>query len=328
MKIDKPFFTIVFVIFLILSLFIVKDYVNLIISCVVIAFLIKPLYNGFFKVFRNKALSAVLSELIFAFLAVSIAVLAINSIYYQFINFGSPIINNFVDINSTFSALNSSSILIDFNDDLSTQIFDIFLQNAKSLVSKTPEFFVSILLLVYIVNYFIIDSDKIYNEFIEIAPQKIRSTLSSLFFRINSLLVELTFGYFLISLFVILISFIFFNFLSIPYPFDYSLLSGLFSLVPVIGIWIVPLFLIAYYIYSGNIIKSILIFIFGIFLWYIIKMIRVIVNKNITIHPILFIIGVIVGFYSFGILGFVIGPVLFGIIQIGVSEIAGKQKNI
>ncbi|MDD4353757.1 MAG: AI-2E family transporter [Candidatus Nanoarchaeia archaeon] len=328
MKIEKPFLKILLIIVFIATLFLIKNFITLIISCFILSYLIKPLYSWINNIIKNKEASALISELLFFILIMGIFIFIINSVYYQVTNFGSPIISKFINLNESISYLNSSSVLLNLNDDITVQTFNLILEKAKEFTFKTPEMLINILLLIYITFYLIIDSEKILKSLISIIPDNSKKSINSVFLKINNLLKELSFGYFLISIFVMLFSFIFLNFMKMPLAFDYSLISAILSLIPLIGNWIIPIFISLYYIYINNPFKAILMVIFSFFLSYLIKMIRIIVNKNKTIHPILFIIGVIVGFYSFGLLGFIIGPVLFGIIQISIEEVIGRQKNI
>jgi predicted PurR-regulated permease PerM len=324
-KIKKPFLKIILIILFLLSLFLIKNFITLILTCIILSFLIKPFYIWINNFIKNDTISALFSELLIFVLIITLFIFIINSVYYQITNFGSPIISQFFDFNTSLSELNASNVLLDLNNDVTIQAFEIILEKAKEYTFKTPELLIDILLLFYITFYFITSSKKIYDAILKVIPENSQKSIKSVFYKINNLLKELSFGYFLISIFVMLFTFIFLNFMKMPLAFDYSLLSAIFSLIPLIGNWLIPIFISFYYLYLNNYFKVFLIILFGFFLSYLIKMIRVIVNKNKTIHPILFIIGVIVGFYSFGILGFIIGPVLFGIIQIGIEEIIGRQ---
>jgi predicted PurR-regulated permease PerM len=326
-KIKKPFLNILLIILSVISLFIIKDFITLLLTGIILSYLIKPVYRWINNIINNNSASALISELLFFIAVLGIFIFIINIIYYQIANFGSPIISQFIDLES-LSGLNESDVLIDLNDDITVQTFNIIAEKAKEYIFKTPEILINILLLIYITFYFIIDSEKIYAAILKLIPETSKESIKSVFLKINNLLKELSSGYFLISIFVMLFSFIFLNFIKMPSAFDYSFLSAIFSLIPLIGNWIIPVFISFYYIYLNNYFKALLTIIFSFFLSYLIKMIRIIVNKNKTIHPILFIIGVIAGFYSFGFLGFIIGPVLFGVIQIGIEEIAGRQKII
>lgn len=316
------------IIFFLISLFLIKNFITLILSCIILSFLIKPFYNWINNFIKNNTISALISELLLFTAIIVVFIFVINSIYYQITNFGSPIISQFFDLDIYLNELNSSSILLNLNDDITLQAFNLILEKAKEYMFKTPELLIDIVLLVYITFYLIVDSKKVYEALLKIIPENSTKSIKSVFLKINNLLKELSFGYFLISIFVMLFSFIFLNFIKMPLAFDYSFLSAIFSLIPLIGNWIIPIFISFYYIYLNNYFKAFLVIIFSFFLGYLIKMIRIIVNKNKSIHPILFIIGVIVGFYSFGFLGFLIGPVLFGIIQIGIEEVIGRQKII
>lgn len=328
MKISQPFFRILLLISILLSLFIIKSFITLILTGLIIAYILKPVYKRINNLIKNSAASALISELLFFVILIGLAIFSVSSIYYQISTFSSSALSQIFNLSDYFEQLNDSSILIDFNDDLTSQIFNIFTTKAKDLALKTPSIFIDVLLLFFIIYYFIMNSEELYKIILQLTPSDSRDSFKRFFSKINDLIKELSFGYFLISVFVMLLSFIFFNIIQLKTALDYSILSGAFSLIPLIGNWVIPIFLSIYYFYSKNYIKLFLMLGFSFFLSYLIKMVRVITNKNKTIHPILFILGVIIGFYSFGILGFLIGPVLFGVLQLGFQEIFSRQKII
>ncbi len=324
----KPFLKIVLAVFFALAVFLIREFITLILSCIVISYIIKPFYNWINKLFRNPNVSAIISLIIAFSFAAGVLVFIINSIYYQVANYGSPLILQFIDVDAYINELNSSNLLIDLDNDVTMQAFDLIYKKANEYVFKSPMILIDILMLFYITFFLIIDSEKVYRKILSILPDSSKAPINSVFSKISSLLKELSFGYFLVSLFVMLFSFIFLSFIKMPLAFDYSVLSAIFSLIPIIGNWIIPIFLSFYYAYSESYLNMFLMVVFSLILGQFIKMIRIIVNKNKTIHPILFIIGVIVGVYSFGLMGFIIGPLLFGVLQIGFEEIFSRQKNI
>lgn len=306
----------------------IKDFIPLIITGIIISYFLRPIHNAIKKVLRNDSASAIISELLFFSSIIMLAIFLINSLYYQLSNFSSPIISQFINIQEFIENSEYAGALIDFNDDLTTQIFAVFSEKAMDLLLKTPTIILDIFLLLFIVYYLTAHNNEIYKIFISKMPSESKASISRFFSKISELIKELSFGYFLVSVFVMLLSFLFFNFINLTLSLDYAILSGLFSLIPLVGNWAVPTLLSAYFFYSKKYFSMALMIAFSAFLSYILKMVRKVTNKNKTIHPVLLILGVIIGFYSFGLLGFIIGPAIFGILQLGFQEILSRQKNI
>ncbi len=83
-----------------------------------------------------------------------------------------------------------------------------------------------------------------------------------------------------------------------------------------------PIFLAVSYFIQSNYLASILLIIFAVFSSSLAKLFRFIIGRSDgNIHPLLFIIGVFVGFYSLGFFGFLTGPIIFGVLQIGLEEL-------
>ena len=125
--------------FLRLNPFLIRNFITLILSCIVIAYIIKPFYNWINKLFRNPKISAIISIIIIFSLAAGLLVFIINSVYYQVTNYGSPLILQFIDFDSYLNEINSSNLLIDLNNDVTKQAFDlIYKKNEYAFKSRSP----------------------------------------------------------------------------------------------------------------------------------------------------------------------------------------------
>jgi len=160
-KIDRPFLKIILAIFFALAVFLIKDFITLLLTSMIISFLIKPFYIGLDKIIRKPGLSALISELIFFSVMAGLFLFIINSAYYQIVNFGSPLIGQLIDIDSYLKELGDSNLLIDLSNDITMQAFNIILSEGKEYLFKTPLMFIDIILLFYTTFYFVKDSEKI-----------------------------------------------------------------------------------------------------------------------------------------------------------------------
>ncbi|MBN1923453.1 MAG: AI-2E family transporter [Nanoarchaeota archaeon] len=327
MKIKKPFFLILSLILAVIVFLLTQRYLIILITCLFLSYLIKPLYDLINSVVDNKSASAILSELIFLTTLVIVIVFVINSLLSRLVSISSPLLaENLISIeNMTFLTFNLSQI--DFNNPLTQETLLTIGSSIQTVAARTPLLLIDLFLIIFITYYLIKGANTIYDSILRMIPQQSRKNMVRFFKKVDLITKEILYGYFLTALFIALLTFILLNILGVKYSVDYAILSGLASLIPVIGNWIFPIFLSIYFTLNHNYLIGISLLVFAILTSYLIKMFRPIISKaRYNIHPILFILGVVAGFYSMGFLGFLIGPILFGILQSGFEELIKKQS--
>ncbi len=125
-------------------------------------------------------------------------------------------------------------------------------------------------------------------------------------------------GYVLTSLIVAVMAGIAYALVGIQNAFILGFLTGIFSLLPVVGAWMVYVPLGLFEIYKGFVPEGIGIIIFGIIFLNVVQdvYIRVKLSKKVSdVHPILIIIGFIAGPIKFGVFGLIYGPLAVGLLK-------------
>lgn len=324
MKLKKPIFSILTFLLGIILLYITRRFVVLIVSSIFLSYVIAPLYKILKKILVNKSLSALLSELLFFTLLILLSIFVVNSIFSQVRSLSSSFISEtFFSTNDTL--FNFSQIPIDFENPFTQETLGNLFELSQDMIFSTPFLLIDTFLLMFLTYYFIKDSKQVFNVFIKMIPYKHRRTVSRFFRRISNMAKEIIYGYFLTAIFIGLLLFVLLTLLKITYSVDYAIMSSIASLFPIFGSWIVPIVLSIYYYSKNNYVVSIVLFIFAILVSFLSKIFRVVISrKKEEIHPILFLLGVFVGFYSLGFLGFLTGPIVFGALQVGVEEVFRK----
>lgn len=140
---------------------------------------------------------------------------------------------------------------------------------------------------------------KGFKEF-ELVMTNLRSALSG-YVRAQLTLISITFGIVLVGMFI----------LRVDNPFSFALLAAIFDLLPYLGVGTLLLPWAAYAAVSGDWFLAI-----GLVILYIVVIVQrnlaepKIVGSHIGLDPLAALISIFVGLQLFGVLGFILGPVL------------------
>ncbi|VVB74234.1 AI-2E family transporter [Candidatus Tiddalikarchaeum anstoanum] len=320
MENKKTVFSIFTLILGILLFIITGRFIIIILTSIFISFLIRPLYKLVKKAIKNSTISAVVSELLTLSLIFYITFFVFNSVYYQIKLLGSSFITETL-FNVNESLFNNSANL-DFNNLLTLETFNNSLSFLQSVITNTPLLILDIFLIIFLSYYFIKDSELIQDTILNMIPARHKEPIIRFLKRSKSISEEILYSYFLTALFVGLLLFILLNMLNVHFSLDYAIFAAIASLFPIIGTWIVPVFLAIYFFFRSNYFVGVILLIYAVLIVYITNVFRFIIKRtHEKVHPLLFIMGVFVGFYSLGFLGFLTGPIIFGILQIGFEEV-------
>lgn len=190
-----------------------------------------------------------------------------------------------------------------------------------SLVSKIPELLVKLLLFTFLTYYFMHDGSVI------------RKFITKSFGDFGSMLVkkgerhlnEVVFGNFLTTMTVAAISVLIMWLWGIPYAFTIGALVGIFSVVPLLAVWMVTLPLAVVY-YQAQPLFSLTVIFFSLVVGA--GTFDVFVRNRFVggMHPAVFTLGFFGGLSLFGLAGMFIGPVVLSL-SIAVIETYMKVKE-
>lgn len=197
---------------------------------------------------------------------------------------------------------------------------------AMDFVSSIPFFLLSFVIYLYATYHFmhnwhkIIDQIKAYAA--SLSPED-EHFLSSIQRGLKMSFDVLFLSYITMSVIVTAISFIVYSVFGAPYALLLSILTGLFSFLPILGVWMVYVPVSAYMYYTGNIFAAAGIMIFGVviltlFMPFILQ--PYLGAKTSGVSSLTILLGFFSGPVIFGAKGLLLGPILFVIMETIIVE--------
>jgi predicted PurR-regulated permease PerM len=204
------------------------------------------------------------------------------------------------------------SVIYSFVTDTANSFVNIFSQ----LILNFPTLFLQVLVTFFTLFFVLRDKEKIIDYVKSVMPFS-KEVEKKLFESSKGITISVLYGQVLIGLIQGLIVGVGFLIFGVPNALLLTLLACLAGIFPIIGTTIVWLPTAIYLFVGGNIWPALGITIFGFISTTIDNIIRpAFVSKRTNMHPLLILIGMIGGLFFFGILGFILGPLIIAYILI------------
>ncbi len=208
---------------------------------------------------------------------------------------------------------------------------EVFSQGAGYIVTffkVLSGFFLQILLGIFMTGYLLLKQDKLFELYSSINDDKIQRFLSF----VDEALKQIVYSMFLTALFTGIIATIIYVIFGVPFSVLWGTTTGLVSLIPILGTWLVYLPISIYFFLQGQTITALVFLAICIFFITTLPDIAIrpiIASKTIDIG--LVIVGLITGTLAFGPVGIIIGPLIIiawiGFIKIFLIEETTKPKK-
>ena len=115
---------------------------------------------------------------------------------------------------------------------------------------------------------------------------------------------------------------------KVPNALLLTVIMCLAGILPIIGTAIVWIPIALFLFIEGNLVAVVGVIIFGVISSVVDNFLRpIIVSKRSKIHPAVLLIGMIGGLYTFGVLGFILGPLILGYLLILLEIYQGKKAE-
>jgi len=322
---EKKFVMIVCVLLIILSFYLVKDILILIVYSFIMAYFLKPFYNWFLKRHFSKGISSILaitsSVIVVVIPFVLLAYFLVLNLIQLIIQYKEYIQNPEI-LNATISKVIGDFVQFpllssaDFSGIISSLV-SFIISFSKSFFSSIPIAIGYFFILVFIVYYILIHENDIIKSINEYVPLDIKRQ-KEILDKIAKSLKVLFKGYFLTGAaqtFIALIGYIIFgadNILILTF------LTLIASLIPYVGTPIVWVPVGIYMFVTGNTFGGAGIIIYGALIVSMVdNFIRpILMSDKDTLHPALVFIGFVGGMIVFGIAGIILGPLILSITSI------------
>lgn len=314
-------FLVLLLVVFIVVLFIFKPFVNIIALAIILAILFHPIYIRLLPRVKYASVASGLTVLLILLIIAlpiwffgQVIFNEIVSLYEKYRN-GSFVIDRSQIISTLPDQLQTvvQSLSTDVNSfigRISSQVFASF----SSILSNIASFVVATFMLFFIVYYLLRDGVKIKEVLKDISPIS-SDHEDKLIDRIVAAVNGVVKGSFLVALAQGAIATIGFLIFGVPEPFLWGLFTVVAALVPTVGTALSLVPAIIYLLITGNTPQAI-----GLIIWGAAAVGLVdnflgpkLIGTSTKLHPVLVLLSIIGGLQFFGILGFLIGPILLAI---------------
>lgn len=307
---------------LVLAFFLLKPILLSIILGVLLAFVFVPVYNKLYKVIKLKNVSAIiicvlllgLIILPFYFL-VPIFVEQSIKIYSaaQQIDFPTLIKNIFPSIISTDK----------FSEELGSMFYGFVTNIINSLISylsqlilNFPSIMLQLVVVLFTFYFVLMDKDQFFKYLQSLAPFS-KEMEKKIVNQTKLITISVVYGQVIIGLIQGAIAGLGFFIFRVPNALLLTVLMALAGIFPIIGTAIVWIPVTIFLLLDGNIFAAVGVTIFGLISSVADNFLRpIIVSRRSKIHPAILLIGMIGGLYMFGVLGFILGPLILAYLLI------------
>jgi predicted PurR-regulated permease PerM len=327
----KVIITVILSILAVLSFLVLKPILLAIIVGIILTVIFAPLYNWTFKILKSKNFSAAL-VCIFLILLIIMPFWFLTPIFVkqsfevylvsQQMDFVTPLKAIFPDFfaSEEFSA-EIGSIIHSFV----TSATNSLVNSLSQLIINFPTLFLQLLVVFFTFFFVLKDKEEIVSYTKSLLPFS-GDVKERLFKSSKEITISVTYGQILIGMIQGLIVSIGFFIFGINNAMLLTLLAILAGMFPVIGTTIVWLPVVIYLFIAGNTIPAIGITFFGVISNLIDNILRpIFVSRLARMHPLLILIGMIGGLFFFGILGFILGPLILAYSLIMLEVYRGRQ---
>ena len=323
--------TFVLLVLAFLSFLVLKPILLSIILAIILVVIFSPIHNWLLRILNSRTLSASLICLFLFFLIVipfwfliPIFVQQSFQLYVvsQQIDFVTPLKTIFP---SFFASDQFSNEIGSIISSFTTKTTNAFVNWLSQIILNFPK--ISLQILVIFFTFFFVLRDKEYFEdyLKNILPFN-KDVKEKLFKSSKDIVYSVIYGQIIIGILQGLIVGIGLFAFGVNNAFLFTLLAILAGIFPIIGTTIVWLPVMIYLLIAGSTFPAIGVAFFGIISNFIDNIMRpIFVSKFTNLHPLLVLVGMIGGLFLFGILGFVIGPLIIAYAFIMLEIYKGRQ---
>jgi len=320
-KLELIIFSALFVGLSILTFFVFKPFLHIIVLAAVLSVLLYPMYKKLVKVFygRKSFAACLLAVVVLIFLIIPILFfgLQISGQAQNFFSLTQADQSQYMQAIQQNINIFVQHVIPSFSFNISDAINKILIfisSNLGGLLSQTTYIFFQTFFLLFTLFFFLRDGEKILDSLVSFSPfekEQNKEIVNSVYKTITSVIRG--------TLFVGLIRFVLismaFYLFDIPDALLWGSIGGIIGLVPGLGtpFVIIPAFL--YLLFYGNIFLAIVMGLFGILLSIFIDnmLAAYYFGKGLDVSPFFILFSILGGVIFFGPLGFIFGPIILSL---------------
>lgn len=321
-----------FIALLYLGYKIISPFSTALLSSIVLAIALQPIYRNLNKKVKNKNSTVLIILFSILFLVVIPLVFFANAMFQEMIELHNTASQ--LDLSGPSEKINEifgSNINFErYIKDTIFKISNLFINSSSRITGYILGGLLNVFIIFFTLFFFLRDGKQIAKKLKKIIPfkEKIKNKLEK---KIVSSVRGLFLGLFIIALIEGVIAFIGFYLFNIPIPLVWAFLVIVLAMVPLLGPTLVYIPASLYLLLVGQTTDAILLFIYSVLaLGYVDNILRhQIISKTSKINQIALLIGVFGGIQVIGIPGIIIGPLVLSLVlaiyRIYEEEYASKD---
>ena len=343
-KYHTQIFFIFFALIIILTAYMVKDYVGLIFSSFVFSVIIWPFYRSLKEAIpRPVWIATPIAVISSLFVLVVPMVVFIRSLLNQVVeaisllqsSYGQTDWQGWIEQNQGFNfqiplldIQINQQLIIQSLSDLLIPLRNILVNSIWVVGNSSVIFFINFILVIFLVFFILPNLQKLKNFLISISPLSADATLQY-FRRSHAMVMDTIKGTFVIGIVQGLVGGIFLAILGVPTPVFLAFLMMVLSILPIVGTGMVTVPIAIIYILSGHWIIGLLVFVWQMLVVNSVDNILrpLMVSKDANLHPALMLVAVLAGLQTFGFIGLIYGPLIMVILMTSIEVYRNEYRN-
>lgn len=195
----------------------------------------------------------------------------------------------------------------------------------SNLILHFPEIFLHLIVAFSTFFFILKDKEEIILYIKSVTPFS-KDVEKKLFDSSRGIILSVVYGQIIIGIIQGLVASIGFFIFQAPNPMFLALVAVVLGILPIIGPLLVSIPVIFYFLLAGNTFAAFGVGFFGVLSSVIEHILRPwFVAKRSNLHPLLSLVGMVGGFFFFGVLGFVIGPIVLAYVFIILEIYRGRE---
>ena len=336
---SKYFFLGLIAIIAVVSLVVILPFVKSIVAGALLAFIFYPFYSWMLKKIRSKGIAAFTTAVIIILLITIPSIFIVNNLtketHYLYIRtkqqlFSGELINSrCYDDNFLCNSINSVNEMLR-DDNIKNYLIDRlneFLGFITKKVSDTiftlPKIIVHLLVALFTTYYALKDGKELVHRTAKVAPLKVHHQ-EQIIKQFGDVTYAIIYGSFIVALIQGSLGALGLWAFGIKSFIWWGVIMAFFALVPFVGtgiVWVPASFYLALTGYlqgeTGLLWRGIGLFLYGVLIISTADnfLKPIIVAEKARVHPLLILIGILGGLFTFGLIGLIIGPLVLAMLQ-------------
>ncbi len=316
---------------IVLTFFLLRPLLLAIIFGIILAFVFSPIYDWLNKRINSKNISGILICIFILFLIIlpiwfftPIMIDQSLKVYYsvQDADFVTPLKSIFPSIFASEQFSNDvGQIIYSFVSKLTYSIVNYF----SGLILNFPILLLQLSIAFFIMFFVLRDKDKFVSYVKSLLPFS-RDVEKKIFEQTKGITISILYGQLVIGVIQGLITGLGFLIFGVPNTLFLTLLACLAGMLPMVGTTIIWIPVVIYLFIGGNVLSGLGVAVFGSIAMFIDNILKpIFVAHRTSLPSSMVLIGMIGGYFLFGILGFILGPLILAYLLI-ILEIYRNKR--